>query len=802
MGERPKVSVIIPAYNHEQYISEAVQSVLTQTFEDFELIIIDDGSTDNTFAELEKITDPRAKVLRHENQGAARTINKGISLARGEYTAILNSDDVFLPQRLAVMSSYLDRHPEILLVSSLVQPIDHSGSGVLPGAGHDFWLEWYQDALKAAREDDSPAHALLKHNFIVSTSNIFIRTSYVAANPPFKEFLAYCHDYEFLLRAVRERTFYLIEENLLKYRLHPWNAIRENEFLRRLEIIYSLAHSLNFKDLFSQLHAEKRKEHPLFRGLMGNPEMEPVKRLAELEEIIHARDLQLLQADSGLRERDAQLQQADSWLRGLRDQFKALQDYANATQKSLDETASRLYETESRLQEAGFRLQETESRLQETGFRLQEAYQNTEGQRRIISNQQREVEARERMLQEIYSSRGWRLVLKLRAIRLFLQRIRSCCRKSAALHPHPGAADERIHQGTTDEKTYHAKVLCPAVHRHRPKVIHVIANLLVGGSSRLVVDLIEHLSLNYDQEVVSDLIPDPLAYSGFPLHDFSGSPGVEEVIAFLKRKETKILHVHYWGDKDEPWYRTFFEASEHVPCNVIENVNTLVPTFLNDRIDTYVYVSECARTLFPSHKNKSVVIYPGSNFSLFSRGQSPIPDDVIGMVYRLEPDKLSEDSILPFIHVVKQRPQTKALIVGGGSLLEPFRARVREEGMEEKFEFTGYVPYEQLPEFYRRLSIFIAPIWNESFGQVSPFAMGMRIPVVGYKVGALPEILGGTECLASTAEELVHIVTELLEQREKRIIIGSSNYERAAKLFSVEAMVRKYDELYARLLDA
>jgi glycosyltransferase involved in cell wall biosynthesis len=94
----------------------------------------------------------------------------------------------------------------------------------------------------------------------------------------------------------------------------------------------------------------------------------------------------------------------------------------------------------------------------------------------------------------------------------------------------------------------------------------------------------------------------------------------------------------------------------------------------------------------------------------------------------------------------------------------------------------------------------VAPVWKESFGQVSPFAMSMEIPVVGYDVGALSEILGGGEYLAKNTEELTEIIISLLNDRKKRIQIGKRNKERVYKYFSVEAMVKKYDSLYQDLL--
>jgi hypothetical protein len=131
----------------------------------------------------------------------------------------------------------------------------------------------------------------------------------------------------------------------------------------------------------------------------------------------------------------------------------------------------------------------------------------------------------------------------------------------------------------------------------------------------------------------------------------------------LRNKEAKIVHVHYWGDCDEPWYRRIFEAAEGLPCAVLENINTPVAPLVSERINRYVYVSEYARNFSSCVEGKSMVIFPGSDLSLFQRGDAPIPDDVIGMVYRLETDKLHEDSILPFIEVVRRRPQTRAIIV-------------------------------------------------------------------------------------------------------------------------------------------
>ena len=119
--------------------------------------------------------------------------------------------------------------------------------------------------------------------------------------------------------------------------------------------------------------------------------------------------------------------------------------------------------------------------------------------------------------------------------------------------------------------------------------------------------------------------------------------------------------------------------------------------------------------------------------------------------------------------------------------------------MEENFEFPGAVPYADLPRWYARFSVFIAPVRKESFGQVTPFAMSMGQAVVGYRVGALPEILGGDEWLADTAEAVAEKAAMLLDDPELRRRVGESNRQRAHAHYGLEAMIERYRGLYEEL---
>ncbi|MCB0107195.1 MAG: glycosyltransferase family 2 protein [Caldilineaceae bacterium] len=126
----PRVSIIMPAYNQARYIAEAIQSVLEQSYPDWELIIVDDGSTDDTAAIAFRFQDPRIHLHRQTNQGVSAARNVGIALSRGEYIAFLDADDRYRPERLAVHVAYLDHHPTVGLTYGSRIEIDQHGNPV------------------------------------------------------------------------------------------------------------------------------------------------------------------------------------------------------------------------------------------------------------------------------------------------------------------------------------------------------------------------------------------------------------------------------------------------------------------------------------------------------------------------------------------------------------------------------------------------------------------------------------------------------------------------------------------------
>jgi glycosyltransferase involved in cell wall biosynthesis len=130
---RPKVSVYIPTYNYGRFLGEAIQSVLDQTFQDWELIVVDDGSTDNTREVVEAFDDPRIHYVYQENQGNPAARNTALRLVRGEYVACLDGDDIWLPEKLAKQVAQLDALPPTvgLVYSDLY--VFNDGDGAITG---------------------------------------------------------------------------------------------------------------------------------------------------------------------------------------------------------------------------------------------------------------------------------------------------------------------------------------------------------------------------------------------------------------------------------------------------------------------------------------------------------------------------------------------------------------------------------------------------------------------------------------------------------------------------------------------
>ncbi|HUX29390.1 MAG TPA: glycosyltransferase [Thiobacillus sp.] len=231
MMSRSLVSVLMPAYNHERYVAAAVESVLSQTYPEWELIVIDDASQDGTWEVLQSFEDERLRLYRHDsNQGAHATLNEALGMARGEFVAIINSDDVFAPARIAACLETLHDTGADLVGSNIVL-IDAAGEPVV----EHWWVRAFSD-LKRVWTETGDWHATMLHgNLFMTTSNCVFRRSWLEAVGDFRD-LRYVLDYEWLLRGlIEDRRLAWLDAPLLHYRLHESNTISERPLAANLE---------------------------------------------------------------------------------------------------------------------------------------------------------------------------------------------------------------------------------------------------------------------------------------------------------------------------------------------------------------------------------------------------------------------------------------------------------------------------------------------------------------------------------------------------------------------------------------
>ena len=217
----PLISVIIPTYNRQGFLLQAVESVFKQTFSDYELIVIDDGSTDGTGEGL-KPYENRLQYIYRENRGVSAARNTGLQAARGDWIAFLDSDDYWLPAKLETQVRFFAENPRALICQTEEIWIRH-GRRVNPHKKH----------RKFSGDIFSPS--LIR--CIVSPSAVMIRREFLNQTGPFDESLPACEDYDLWLRISCRFPVFLIEEPLVvKQGGHPDQLSRRIPFLDRFRI--------------------------------------------------------------------------------------------------------------------------------------------------------------------------------------------------------------------------------------------------------------------------------------------------------------------------------------------------------------------------------------------------------------------------------------------------------------------------------------------------------------------------------------------------------------------------------------
>jgi hypothetical protein len=258
--DTPTVTVLMAVYNAEAYVSQAVESILTQSFSDFEFLIIDDASNDESFAilQLYAAKDQRIRLLRNsKNLKAAATRNRGLAQARGHYLAPMDADDISFPNRLAVEVAFLDAHPEIGLVSANAYTINSTGKI----ADVPILLHGYTPA--------QVAWSLYLIDNPIAHSAVMYRTTLAQACGGYNEASRHgVEDYLLWRQLVSNTRMLVLNKPLLYYREHTASLTGGGGSLVHQEEVARLSRPL----LEDQLgHSVSERQISLFRGLPVDP---------------------------------------------------------------------------------------------------------------------------------------------------------------------------------------------------------------------------------------------------------------------------------------------------------------------------------------------------------------------------------------------------------------------------------------------------------------------------------------------------------------------------------------------------
>jgi len=216
----PQISIVMSVYNGEKYLKQAVESILSQTFTDFEFIIIDDGSTDKSLEILKEFQqkDERIKLISRENKGLIYSLNEGVKMAQGEYIARLDADDVSDLNRLEKQLKYA-KDNDLVVCGTWAECIDNLGNRV-------------NDMDYPPSIDKIKTFTLLHNPFI--HSSVMFRKDVFEKVGGYKPFFKHIEDYELWTRIVFKYKTGNIPEALLKYRLHEEQITNKNNFEMRV----------------------------------------------------------------------------------------------------------------------------------------------------------------------------------------------------------------------------------------------------------------------------------------------------------------------------------------------------------------------------------------------------------------------------------------------------------------------------------------------------------------------------------------------------------------------------------------
>ena len=437
----PKVSVVMASYNHEKYVAETIESVLSQTYQDFEFIITDDGSPDGTVDVIKRFDDPRIKLFCFSNNhGVCVAMNNCIKEAKGEYIAVINSDDAWMPEKLEKQVNFLDKHPENGAVFCYAQFIDDEGNDL--GYAHHYNRIFIQ--LNRSRFE------WLRHFFesgnCLCHPSVLIRKQCYNDVGFYDERFAQLPDFDFWIRLCMKYDIFIMPENLVKFRLcqsqgnvsgnTPKNSSRvtlesaqilknylRGEVFDDLVNIFPLTENINELGLSRKIKEVERDIAPFFIAMLASRDnrhahkyfcfdilyqmysnKEIAQKLREqysfdfsnLVNLAWEQDIfgivALEQVQSQLCQNQGELEQSQAQLHQSQAELADAQAPRHQTEEVLERLESQLYQTKVVLEQSDSQLHQTQQELEQSNSQLHQTQQELEQSNSQLHQTQQELE--------------------------------------------------------------------------------------------------------------------------------------------------------------------------------------------------------------------------------------------------------------------------------------------------------------------------------------------------------------------------------------------------------------------------
>lgn len=295
MDKDVKVSVLMTVFNGEKYLKEAIDSVLTQRFKEFEFVIVNDGSKDNSKKIIREYSDPRIIVIENEvNRGLIASLNIGLTKCRGKYTARLDQDDIAFPDRFSTQYDFMEKNQDIDVVGSWTECISPDGK-----------------SLRISKNPEKPY--VIKYEFMFNNvmfhSSIFFRTEKIKINGGYSSQFVHSEDYEMYSRPEKELKCSNIQRPLFKLRIHNESITGSNN---TQPTVHQNALSVSFRNISRYINISReefdyvkdyliikkpRKKPSLFKAIKALVLLKKATRAFISENKISLEDIELINKD-------------------------------------------------------------------------------------------------------------------------------------------------------------------------------------------------------------------------------------------------------------------------------------------------------------------------------------------------------------------------------------------------------------------------------------------------------------------------------------------------------------------------